>query len=203
MLAGAVVLLLPLFFFAQDSSNKPPSEYVIFPPEKITNPSSADPLLDTRRVEDAGRLWEVYADPSTKRELFRVDIGTSKVHWWSTGIWASSDFNRDGRMDYVWRGGDDTSEQLLVVLSSKSEHRLLDVFGTLDREWLRTYPKLPAADFAVDTAPLAEISLDWEKPDNLLLRALVRNGSGGLLELVVPSSRWKLLERLQLTSSQR
>ena len=203
MLAGAVVLLLPILFFARDSSNKPSSEYVIFPPEKITNPSSADPLMDTRQVEYAGRLWEVYADPATKRELFRIDIGTPKVYLWSTGIWASYDFNRDGRVDYVWRGGDDTSEQLLVVLSSNSGYRLVDVFGTLEREWPRRYPKLPAVDFAAETASLSEVSLDSEKPDNLLLRALAKNGSEGLLELVVPSSRWKFLEKSQISSSQR
>lgn len=104
--------------------------------------------LTSREVAIGGDFWEVYSRKRSKRELFKVHLGDLEVRWWSTGIVAESDFNHDGRTDYVWSGGDDTSNEIYVILSGPSGYGSIDVYRSLARDWVRRFGG-PTPDLAL------------------------------------------------------
>jgi hypothetical protein len=147
-----------LFVLLTSISHATDQKLVIFPLENIssailTTNSEASALVSSE-TEAGGKVYQVFRDKKTGQERFRVDIGSHEVKWWNYGIRADGDFNRDGRADYLWYGGDDTSEVLYVFLSHGSGYRRLDVFRTMKKDWARRFPAIPVPDFdSVDFAP--------------------------------------------------
>jgi len=67
-------------------------------------------------------------------------IDSEWLKWWRYGIAAQGDFNGDGLEDYSWYGGDDTSREEYVVISSPQGYRKVDIDATFERAWKRQYP---------------------------------------------------------------
>ncbi|MDX2179794.1 MAG: hypothetical protein SFV18_09395 [Bryobacteraceae bacterium] len=95
--------------------------------------------LVSREVAIGGHYWEVYSEKRSKREVFRAYLGDREVRWWTTGIVVDEDLNADGRPDYVWSGGDDTSEEVYLIVSGKSGYRSISVYPSLAGDWVRRY----------------------------------------------------------------
>ena len=90
----------------------------------------------------------------TKRELFRVKVGrfegSEVLKLWNYGIAEEADFNGDGLPDYSWYGGDDTSSEMYLFLSSTNGYVKVDLIKTLRSAWKERFhsaaPDLAAAD---------------------------------------------------------
>ena len=82
-------------------------------------------------------------DPS--REAFRVDIGSYEkgqlVEDWNYGIILERDVNGDGIPDYVWYGGDDTGQRLLLFLSKDTQYDCINVFKSAEAVWKKKFGK--------------------------------------------------------------
>ena len=105
-----------------------------------------------KTIKRGKRFYQVITDKRTGSELFRVFVGTDEATWWVYGLVQEADINGDGIPDFCWHGGDDTSALNLLVLSSPSGYRKVDVFATLQREWKRRFPseRLESAEGADD-----------------------------------------------------
>ncbi len=84
-----------------------------------------------KELVSAGRVWQVFSN-SRGQELFRFDIRffdakEGEVKFWNYGIVIERDLNADGRSDYSWYGGDDTSDRMILALSSAQGFKLVDV----------------------------------------------------------------------------
>jgi len=120
------------------------------------------------------RIFQVFTDKRTGRELFRVDVGNNEARWWVYGLLLERDFNGDGVPDFSWHGGDDTSSLNLIVLSHKGRYRKVDAFGSLEREWKRRFPSDPIEDLdESETAEITDIKLTRQS-DKLVLEALIK-----------------------------
>ena len=93
-----------------------------------------------RTIQRGKRYYQTILDKRTGREIFRVLVGTDEATWWVYGLVQEADINGDGIPDFCWYGGDDTSELKLLVLSSPSGHRKINVNETLKHEWRRRFP---------------------------------------------------------------
>jgi hypothetical protein len=146
----AVVLAAPGMFYAQKDA-----------PAKVTyrlfrvRTKSETATIQGAKITSRKKVYQVFRDKQTKAELFRVEIGDTQMTWWNYGITEEDDFNGDGVPDYAWYGGDDTSQEEYVFLSSDSGYRRLDVYKTMQREWARTFHSA-APDFR-DLAPPLQI----------------------------------------------
>ena len=97
-------------------------------------------------------IYQVFWSPTTPtQELFRVKVGKfvgqDPVKWSKYGVCDEGDFNGDGTPDYAWYGGDDTSFELYLFLSSGNRYQRIDVLGTVQAAWQRQFHK-KAPDFA-------------------------------------------------------
>jgi hypothetical protein len=108
--------------------------------------------VNSREVRTAKTISRLYFDKTTKRELFRIRYGDKLegewVSYWTYGLTANGDFNHDGKEDYWWDAGDDTSSQELLILSTPRGYQQIDVYDTLEAAWRLRY-KAPAPDLAL------------------------------------------------------
>jgi hypothetical protein len=78
-----------------------------------------------------------------KHELFRVAVGSSTGHdavmLWNYGIANEGDFNGDGVPDYAWYGGDDTSFEMYLFLSTGSQYERIDIVKTVQFAWQQRF----------------------------------------------------------------
>ena len=76
-------------------------------------------------------------------ELFRIEVGRDYggqlVKLWNYGIAEEADFNGDGKPDYSWYGGDDTSSGAAFFLSTADGYQRIDVLKTAKAAWRRRY----------------------------------------------------------------
>lgn len=91
-------------------------------------------------------LYQVFRQRGQpNQELFRVPIGRyfgqELVRLWNCGIVAEADFNGDGKPDYVWYGGDDTSESIVLFLSSGEQYQRTDIIKTAAAAWEQRFQK--------------------------------------------------------------
>lgn len=111
-------------------------------------------------------IFQVFTNRKTLRETFRVDVGTritfGSVKWWNYGVVTEGDFNGDGRPDYAWYGGDDTSDVKYVFLSYPTSYRRLNIRRSVERYWERRFPgrKLQYDDWSSDKVDKARIVKD-------------------------------------------
>ena len=146
----------------------------------------------SREVRVGKRLYEVYSRPgSPNAELFRVEIGdfaTGKlVKTWNYGIATEIDLNGDGEPDYLWYGGDDTSEIYLLFCSAGGKYDRVDVIKSARETWRNRFHKT-APDFA-DLGGKFHISeISWSEPDRSLLVTVLSEAPNKRTQLVVPEA---------------
>jgi hypothetical protein len=124
-------------------------------------------------MKQGSRVFQVFIDKRTGRELFRIDVGTSKATYWVYGLVREADFNGDGLPDFSWHGGDDVSDKNLVVLSSPKGYRKLDVEASLRGEWKRRFPAESAKRSLMDEATFSDMKL-VRQSGKLVLQGIIR-----------------------------
>jgi hypothetical protein len=95
-------------------------------------------------IRSGKAVYEVFRSRTApQRELFRVRVGTVvdgyADTWWNYGIADEADFNGDGRPDYSWYGGDDSSFAMYLFLSSGDQYKQVDVLKTVQAAWRRRF----------------------------------------------------------------
>lgn len=131
-----------------------------YPTDHKPTHSTATTISTEKRVGNV--LYQVFWSRSEpKKELFRVQVGEyvrkELVKTWNYGIETEADFNGDGEPDYVWYGGDDTSESIFLFMSSGGHYDRIDVIRTVAAAWEhgfhRPAPDLSALDgeYGIDT----------------------------------------------------
>ena len=129
---------------------------------------------DAKDLNVNGDIYQVFTSHDRqRRELFRVRVGDSRSKWWNYGIVDEADFNADGRSDYTWYGGDDTSSQMYVFLSTDSGYRRVDVLKTIAAAWTMQFHNA-APDFgSADSEYSLQIMRLGRTPDGMTLDAKI------------------------------
>lgn len=116
---------------------QPPAVRDLFPPKAV-----AACALPARELKEGDKLFQVFTSPANDRELFRLSIGDRVdgewLKWWKFGIQNCGDFNRDGILDYTWFGGDDTTQEHYLILSTPTGLKKYSIEETFERHWART-----------------------------------------------------------------
>ncbi|HMF90143.1 MAG TPA: hypothetical protein VKL40_05835 [Candidatus Angelobacter sp.] len=124
-------------------------------------------------VKRGKQFFQVFTNKKTGRELFRVPVGNEEAKYWVYGVMQEADFNGDGIPDFCWHGGDDTSQENLLVLSSPSGYRKVDIYESLQREWKRRFPSDPLEELSeAITADISEMKV-VRRSGTVFLEALV------------------------------
>jgi len=138
----AVALLSP----ALRAQESPEKVFDLFPHNKTCScikPLQKVPGLVWNERRGGSRAFEVFQDSQTRQELFRFRVGRriegKWVKLWRYGIAAHGDFNGDGVRDFSWHGGDDTSDEMYIVLSSAVGFRTVNVNATMEEAWTRRF----------------------------------------------------------------
>ncbi|PYP90787.1 MAG: hypothetical protein DMG65_10350 [Candidatus Angelobacter sp. Gp1-AA117] len=143
-LPQSVFLIAFLFVTLSASAQSKAVSFDFFPPE--SNMGRTNLIHDETRtarpklLKRGKRFYQVIINKRTGRELFRVLVGTDEATWWVYGLVQEADINGDGIPDFCWHGGDDTSDLNLLVLSSPSGYRKVDVDQSFRNEWKRRFP---------------------------------------------------------------
>jgi hypothetical protein len=132
-------------------------------------------------------IFQVFWSPTTPtQELFRVRVGTlvgqDPVKWWNYGLCDEADFNGDGKPDYVWYGGDDTSFELYLFLSSSNRYQRIDVLRTVQAAWQRQFHKKAPDLAATGEYALGNTILERSKAGLALLATVEHHGPAGATE---------------------
>lgn len=136
--------LIPLILFlAADLIDLYP-----FPPKDYQQTAR----VASRDHRTRNRLYRVYFDKKSKAELFRLEYGSKVegewINYWRQTLIAHGDFNQDGREDYCWYAGDDTSSNQVLILSGSEGYQRIDLYKALAAAW-RIRNKKEPPDFAV------------------------------------------------------
>ena len=136
------VFLIAVCALAQQSTL--PKRFAVFP--GYDKPRQRTATLNATEERVGNELYQVFRQRDTlQRELFRVSIGSyagkQLVKLWNCGIEAEGDFNNDGKPDYVWYGGDDTSESIDLFLSSGKQYQRTDIIKTAAAAWEQRFQK--------------------------------------------------------------
>jgi hypothetical protein len=136
--------LIPLLLFlAADVIDLYP-----FPPKDYQETAR----VSSRDLRTTNRLYRVYFDKKSKAELFKLAYGWKVegewINYWRQTLIAHGDFNQDGREDYCWYAGDDTSSNQVLILSRSEGYQRIDLYKALAAAW-RIRNKKEPPDFAV------------------------------------------------------
>lgn len=108
--------------------------------------------VDSRELRTKSTVSRLFFDKKTKQELFRIQYGEKLegewVRYWTFGLTANGDFNNDGKEDYYWDAGDDTSTQEVLILSTPTGYQQINIYGSLKAAWSRR-SHAPAPDLAL------------------------------------------------------
>lgn len=101
-----------------------------------------------REVKMGKNLYqEFWSKIEPRRKLFSVSIGRmttdGMVTLWNYGIAKELDLNDDGKPDYVWYGGDDTSSENWLYLSNGTEYKSVDLVKTIQVAWKARFNRKP------------------------------------------------------------
>jgi hypothetical protein len=173
----SIFLAAFLFVSLSASTESKTVSFDFFPPD--SNIGKTDLMHDETRgarpktIQRGRRVYQTILDKRTGRELFRVLVGTDEGTWWVYGLVQEADINGDGIPDFCWYGGDDTGELKLLVLSSLSGYRKVDVNATLKREWRRRFSseRLENGDGS-DDPDASELKL-IRTSDKIIMQAIV------------------------------
>jgi hypothetical protein len=104
------------------------------------------PTIISSELRVGDTLYQVFrrrGEPN--KELFRVQVGSyvrkELVKWWNYGIEMEQDLNGDGQPDYLWYGGDDTSESIILFISRGAAYERTDIIKTAGAAWKRRFNK--------------------------------------------------------------
>jgi hypothetical protein len=128
-------------------------------------------------------LFQIFRSRSgAQGELFRVAVGWYRDNdpkdnfnqTWNYGIVDEGDFNGDGKPDYTWYGGDDTSEEEYLFLSTDDGYRRVDIVKSAQHAWEKKF-KSDAPDFGevFGNSKLDSIVLS-RSPVGLVLNAVAK-----------------------------
>jgi len=148
MSKGVICFLLQTLFLHIPSA----SEVALFPVENNSVVTRAETkTVIGQEVIAKGKVFQFFVHRKTKKKLFGIQIGRisnkKRVTFWNYGISREGDFNEDGKTDYSYFAGDDTSEISLLFLSHPSGHREINIQESVAREWKRLFPRAPKSDF--------------------------------------------------------
>ncbi len=121
------------------------------------------------------RLYQEYwSKDEPARKLFSIAYGTyykkdGLLTYWFASMKDECDMNGDGIPDYMWYGGDDTSQEEWLFYSVGQEYKSVDLYKTAEQAWLKQF-KTKAPDFGEVGA---EIFVDF---------TFVSNAQGNFLE---------------------
>lgn len=180
------------------ASAENPTTFDLFPTDPTCvclRTHSETPTVKSSEVRVEARVFQVFTDKKQNHELFRIAVGRleagSEVKYWNYGIAVEGDFNHDGQPDYSWYGGDDTSDEMYVFLSSRHGYRKLGVYKTLQEEWVRrfraTAPDLGAAD---DDCAVRDVAVVRHAGRTTLEATVTVEPSGASRSLRVPEGRF-------------
>lgn len=128
------------------------------------------PHTGSRDIKTSTRLYHQFFDKASKRELFRIEYGRKLegqwVAYWSYGLIAHGDYNKDGQEDFYWSAGDDTSSEELLLLSTPTGYQRINIMASLRIAWQIRY-KTPPPDFALLDSPY-EIATSLESSGSSL-----------------------------------
>jgi hypothetical protein len=114
-------------------------------------PYDATELTGSRELRTSTRVYRLFFDKKTQREIFRIQYGQKThgewVEYWLMGLIAHGDLNQDGKEDYAWYAGDDTSSDQRLILSTPTEYRQFDLFKLTAQAWRNRF-KLTPPDIA-------------------------------------------------------
>lgn len=141
------------------------------------------------------QIFRTRNDPP--RETFRVNIGFydkgQLVRDWTYGIILEKDVNRDGTLDYVWYGGDDTGQRLLLFLSNKNQYDCIDVYKSAGAAWEKKFGGV-APDFGEVFGNYGIEKVLWDVPANMLTVTVVTDQQDDSkthkMRLMIPSSEF-------------
>lgn len=143
----------------------------------------------SREIAIGDRVFQVVIDRKTKKEIFRFQIGFKRGRYWNYGIAVEKDFNGDGLPDYSWYAGDDTSDEMFILLSQERGYRKLDVYKTIKKEWVRRFPR-DSLTITSDSDALVRLNL-VKIAGNLVLEATVQKFESQLSHtLSIPQSNF-------------
>lgn len=126
----------------------------------------------SREERDGKKVYEIFSRRGVQDgELFRVRIGSyvgnEVVKDWSYGLVAERDLNGDGKLDFVWYGGDDTGQRLLWFLSAAHGFRCVNLFKTAEAAWRRKF-RQSAPDLGEVGGDVQATSFSWSEKNSQL-----------------------------------
>lgn len=130
-----------------------PQTFRVYPTDHRPTHNTATAISSEERVGNI--VYQVFSRRGEpKSQLFRVQVGEyvggKLVKTWNYGIETEADFDGDGQPDYVWYGGDDTTESIVLFMSSGGHYDRTDVIRTAAAAWehdfKRRAPDLAALD---------------------------------------------------------
>jgi hypothetical protein len=156
VLTPLLIALGTISAFGEQKQEAPSQQKLQVPSKSTANLYSVDPSsisirtwqhtpsVTSKEITVKNRFYRVFRDRATGHELFRLEIGfmdgDQRVNMWNYGITNEGDFNGDGKLDYAWYAGDDTSSEMFILLSGPAGFRKLDVYPTVVAEWNRKFP---------------------------------------------------------------
>lgn len=136
--------------------------------------------------------YQVFRDRTSGRELFRARLGDEEARWWRFGIIDESDVNGDGRLDYAWYGGDDTSSVMIAYLSSRQGMRAIDVHASISKAFAARHPQATPLDLVAGDDSVTSARILATRSGLMLIATVVREriseGTSRRMNLEVPES---------------
>jgi len=184
------LLLAVVAAFGQGAKEQP--KHALFNLDwSLCAPIQAPNLTETTEATEvrvATAVYQVFWSRTVpKRELFRVQVGRvvgrDTVKFWKYCLGGERDYNGDGVPDYYWYGGDDTSEEFLLFLSSDGNYKRVDIIKTVEKVWKQRLHK---------AAPdLGEVGGEYSLGET----ALERTATGLILQVTVEHVNFSTGER--------
>ena len=154
--------------------------------------------LTVTETKVGNSLYQVFSSRTTPgRELFRVEVGkvtgSGTLKWWHYGIVEESDFNGDSLTDYSWYGGDDTTSDMYLFLSTGGKYQRVDVLKTVQSAWRhRFHQTAPDLGDSGGNYGLGDCSLERSEKGIILLASVepskLNGASGPTYQFRIPEA---------------
>jgi len=184
------LLVAALCAWAQPSNSPTPFEFQLYRSDETCYCVNTKPETLTIRASEkiSGKIAVQIFSPRNRpeQELFRVRIGeyfgSDMVKWWNYGIADEGDFNGDGKVDYAWYGGDDTSFVMYLFMSSDHGYAKVDVLKTLEAAWKRRFHVIAPDLTDWDKYAISDVALRRNPSGITLIARIKRMNPGGETE---------------------
>ena len=78
-----------------------------------------------------------YGSGKKTNNIFDYEYGTDDVNYWVYALRPLKDLNKDGRRDFLFYSGDDTSDETVVLVSRGNRYRVKSRKTSDSDDWLR------------------------------------------------------------------